>query len=63
MPEDVVLKIERWKYDRLLKTIESFRAGIRLLKMNDNYKKMLMEDLHRMEGILKSGENHAVRKL
>lgn len=63
MSNDVNITVELWKYKRMMETLESFKQGIRVLKLNDLYKKSLLEDIHRIEGILKSGERSNVKRV
>lgn len=52
-----VLNMPDEKYKFLMKTLESFKGGIRMLGMNPLYKQSLMRDIHTMESILKGGKN------
>lgn len=50
---DITLIIPDWKHKVLLKKIETLKSGMRLFKINDNFKKAFMDDLFSIEGIIK----------
>jgi hypothetical protein len=52
----VVFSITDEKYKYLMKTIDSFKGGIRILSMNQVYKQSLMKDIYAIESILKTAK-------
>lgn len=54
MQDNITLSIPPEKHKFLNKTIESLKSGIRMLGINPLYKKSLLEDVHKVESILKS---------
>ena len=49
----VKLEIPSEKYTYLLKRLESLKSGIKMLGINQLYKKSLLEDIHVLSSILK----------
>jgi len=57
MIENVVLTIPPEKYKFMVKTLESFKSGIRLLNLNALYKQSLIKELHTIESIIKTNRS------
>lgn len=53
---DIVLKLPEWKYKNLLKKIEDVKSGMRLFKINEQFKKSFMDDLFLIEGTIKQSK-------
>jgi len=55
--EHIILRIPTEKYKFMLKTLESFKSGIRLLSINLLYKQSLIKEIHIIESILKTNRS------
>lgn len=54
--ENVHINLPAEKYKFLLKTLEAFKGGIRMLGVNSLYKQSLLKDIHTIESIIKTNK-------
>ena len=58
--KNVQLNIPTEKHKYLMKTLESFKAGLRVLGINQLYKQSLLKDVYTIESILKTNKQESV---
>lgn len=52
---NVTVTMPDWKYKILLKKIDALKNGMRLFKINEEFKKSFMDDIYSIETIIRHG--------
>lgn len=54
----IIIQVPEEKYKFLIKTLKSFKSGIRLLKINSLYKQSLVKEIHIIESIIETNRSN-----
>lgn len=53
---DITLTIPDWKYKKTLERINTLKTALRFFKINENFKKAFIDDVCRIEDVIKQGK-------
>ena len=60
MSDTVVLTIPGWKYKKMIERLDLLKKGMRMVKINESIKSLMMDDIYAIEGMIKQNKKEPV---